>query len=448
MNNFFFNIIIRFIGLAICPILFFCCNTNGGQTLAIEDITVLNMVDDIELPNRTIIIKENRIVEIGSAKEIKIPRNAIKVDGRGKYIIPGMWDMHVHIQWAFMENHLDLFFKYGITSVREMGSDPEFTKNLIAKIGAGKVKGPRIKFCGPPIESPEWMDYALNESGNPSKEDYSKSRLLISNKEEVDQKIDYLVRLGVDFIKMRNFPDSATYFAIAKAAKRAKLPLVGHAPYNLDQKEVALAGQRSFEHGWYPNLEDISPIELNSLLSIYKANGIAVVPTLSTWYPQSLPLREIEKVLQGDSLNHKLAELPQELIEKWKQKAKAKRDKNELGNWSPSVLENQAKEVVNLFNKGVMVLPGTDVGGLFVFPGYSLHQELEFFVKGGMTPMQALKSATIESAKFMEMDDSLGTIEKGKLADLIILDKNPSIDITNLHSIKMTIKNGAMVFEK
>lgn len=416
---------------------------SSSATLVIKNVTVIDGSGAAAKSDMAIVIKGNRIAEVVPAKNLKPPKNAKIINAEGKYAIPGLWDMHVHLKNS-TESALPVFIANGITSIRDMAGGFEQLSDMRRMVETGGIIGPRIKFSGPALESPESIARA-KKSGKT--ENFDLTRIVVAGPEDAPKAIKKLKDLGVDFVKIRTWASPETYFAIIKAAKDADIQIVGHSPENLDPIKVANAGQASFEHGFYPYpLSKYSETEQANIIEAFVKNKAAIVPTLVAWNYQTVPL-ETAKAIVADNENKidfRRKYTSPELVEYWGVQLEPLKPKSEesLKGWRGAI-DTMAKDVGAMFQKGVRVMPGTDLAAPLVFPGFSLHDELEMFVtKIGMSPMQAIESGTRVPAEFMGMRDCLGTIEKGKIADIVLLDADPLEDIKNTRKIDGVIKGG------
>lgn len=412
-------------------------------TLVIKNISVIDGTGAPIKSGMTVVVKNGLITEIVPAKNFRPPAKAEIISGDGKYLIPGLWDMHVHLKNS-TASALPVFIANGITSVRDMAGGFEELSEMRRRVEAGEIAGPRIRFSGPELESPESVARA-KASGK--KENFDLTRIVVAKPEDAEPAVKRLKKMGVDFIKLRTWPSPETYFAIIKAAREAGMQIVGHAPESLDPIKVAEAGQASIEHGFYPYpLSKYSEAEREEIIEAFVKNRVAIVPTLVTWNERIFPL-DREKEIIADKTNRidfRRKYVAPELLEYWAFQIKDRKplSSESLKGWTGAI-DTMAADLGVMYRKGVRIMPGTDLAGPLIFPGFSLHDELELFVaKIGMTPMETLESATRVPAEFMGLADCLGTIEKGKIADLVLLDADPVEDIKNTRRIAGVIRGG------
>lgn len=424
------------------PIAFFiallsisCCFSRGlGKTWYLVDIAVVDVIRGKIIPHMTVAITDSMITAIAPRKAFTIAHNAKVINCKGKFLIPGLWDMHVHLGNA-THHSLPLFVANGVTGVRDMGTKSfDSILSWRSRIRFGKIVGPHIISPGP----------ILNSGTN-----LPDFQVAVNSPEEAICVVDSLSRIGVDFIKVHAGLSKETYYAIAKRAVDHQLPFAGHIPASsvsvgLSGEDAAEAGQHSLEHlqgipfardtikayqHMYPTEES-----LRHLFAALKKNNTYITPTLSVYH---IPADYQAIGKNQDSL---LKYLSPELIAFWG---------SQTGDWPKRnkafiswMLKARANMIPALQDAGIPLLAGTDTGFPFVLPGFGLHQELLYLVAAGLTPMEALRTATINPADFFGKAHKLGSIEKGKLADMVILNADPLADIGNIRSIETVIVNG------
>jgi tetratricopeptide (TPR) repeat protein len=427
-------------------------------TLAIAHVTVIDATGAPARPDTTVIVVGGRIAAIGKAGETPIPKGARVVDGAGKFLIPGLWDMHVHLDF---KESLPLFIANGVTGVRVMWGEPQHHE-WRTQIEAGTLLGPRMKIASPIVDGPK---------------PYWPGSVSVANEAEARQAVAISKKYGADFIKVYQFLPRDLYLDIADEAKKEGIPFEGHLPVTVTAEEGSRAGQKSFEHlegvlpavstrsaelfqaaqadfaaiqtkGKFEGLHDTplgremletySPEKAAALSQVFKANG--------TWQCPTLVL--LHMFAYGDDpaflADPRLKYIP----------PRAKRD------WDPSKLEGNRtpqdfaysklefarylQVVGDMTRAGVGILAGTDTQNPYSFYGFSLHDELGFLVQAGLSPMQALQAATVSPAHFFGMEKDLGTVEKGKVADLVLLDANPLEAIGNTKRIDAVVYGGKL----
>ena len=402
-----------------------------ASVLVVRNVALIDGTGAALRPNVTIVLTGNRITAIQTATA-PVPPGARIVEGTGKYVIPGLWDMHVHLGDATSsEPALTMFLAAGVTGVRDMGS-PRFERlrSWREEIARGERVGPRIVAPGP-----------LLQAGPPVDTNHVEIRDSIQARHVVDSLAD----LGVDFIKVHEILTRAEYFAIADEAHRRGLPYVGHLPVRNDTVlvtavEAVMAGQRSLEHlaGIPYYIRDVSHAAMyDSLRSI----GAYVDPTLQPFWALA---HVTDSALWTDP---RLQVVPAFRRAQWED---IRSHRSAAGQaFMARLLGWRMAAVHDLQVAGVPLVAGTDVGVLpLVYPGTSLHDELVRLVESGLTPLEALQSATINPARFLGRERDLGTVEVGKLADLVVLDANPLLDIANVGRVRFVIADGRLFDEQ
>ena len=267
-------------------------------------------------------------------------------------------------------------------------------------------------------------------------------RVIVATPDDAQRAVDSIASLGADILKGRSYASAETYRAITIAAKRRGIMFVGHPPFGLDvSPEEASAGQRTFEHGFYPDyMNDSMPrASIDKLIAVYRANGVRLVPTLVAWEGHRMSLDSVRHLKPATVCGALPADLLRATTKLWEGYVVDRRETPEP--WH-SVLDREYRDLATLYDAGIPLLPGTDIPA-FVCPDIALNEEIELFVgRIGMTPFQALRSATVEPARLFDLQDSLGTIERGKLADVVLLEANPLTDIHNLRRVRGVIANG------
>lgn len=398
---------------------------------------------------QTVVIRGNRIVSVGPNKVEGSSKPRI-IDCTGLYAIPGLWDMHVHLvfgDWfpGGKNISLPLFVANGVTSVRDMGSELEVIQKWRSEIDGGALAGPRIHSSGPMLDGPKPR---------------FPSSVAITTAEDGRRAVEDLKQRGADFIKLQSLIPREAVFAIANEAKKQGIAFEGHVPDSVRASEMSDAGMKSFEH-LIGIFEGSSPLEDEFLkgnktetrfLATYdpvRANGLAkILAKNGTWQCPTLVWERGGNMIDGTdfSTDTRAKYVP----EAWKSKTWKRFTEEITRGYGSDDLTVRKKfvskelEVIQMLHKdGVQFLAGTDTpAGVYVFPGFSLHEELQRFVAAGFTPLEALQTATVNPARFFGMERRLATIEAGKLADLVLLSANPLEDIANTQKISAVIANG------
>lgn len=401
------------------------------HVLAIDGVTLVDAVHP-GVREMTVVVRDNTIVAVGPRAATPIPRGARVIDGRGKYLIPGLWDAHVHLV-DVDEPGFGALVAAGVTSVRDMGGDVAKLRAWRAAAAAHRLIAPRIRFCGPMLEgTPDALPAGRTD------------HWLVSDPAAARETVARLAAAGVDCIKLRSYRDPATYHALADAARSHHLPFVGHAPFGLDPLEAAAAGQASFEHGFYPWPWITLDVERQDAIAVaFRAHGVLVTPTLIAWQPFLAPDDTIRVAIEH-------APISRALRKNWLAgfddiKKMRTPDPKSHAAWI-AALDAEYVELRDLHERGVGVMVGTDTGTTLVIPGRAVHEELELLVaKAGFRPLDALVSATLVPARHLGLAASLGTIEVGKLADLVLLAADPLRDIANVDAIDLVVLDGRVL---
>jgi imidazolonepropionase-like amidohydrolase len=431
-----------------------------SSQLAITHVTVIDATGRPPQPDQTVLIDGGRITAVGAAAKIKVPKSARSIDGSGKFLLPGFWDMHVHIAginadpaWS-KDVLLPLLLANGITGVRDMGGDLDVLLSWQRDAESGALLAPHIVAAGP----------FLTGSGKRTPEEYP-----VHNAEEVRAAVDELKKRGANFIKVISMPSRDAFFALADESKKQNIPFVGHLPFEISATEASDAGMRSIEHFLYsafvlsfsskeielrPRLVEAeksgdsaaweqiaheadatySPEKAAALIQTLKKNATWVTPTLASLDITSHP----ERWKTDDPL---LAFVPPSMAKQWRESFTDEGMKKRAA-WLARQAANDWKLTGELHRAGVPLLVGSDSLDPFVIPGDSFHHELAELVRAGFSPMEALQAATQGAARFLGREKDLGTVETGHTADLVLLSANPAEDIGNTRKVWALIRNG------
>jgi imidazolonepropionase-like amidohydrolase len=403
----------------------------------------------------TVVVEKNRIIAVGAAASVRFPSSARLIDGSGKHLIPGLWDMHVHLR--DLNGTLPLFIANGVTTVRDMGSELQKTLELRRRIEAGELIGPNIKTSGMMLESQSWLGQyveLMRERGDDERavENFLATRVAVADTQEAKAAVDSLVRNGADFIKIRHAESPEVFAAIGKAAAEAGTHLVGHYVWIISLEESADGGQRSIEHNILPGFNEKPPEEKRAIFETLLKNDTHFVPTLVTNKMETLSPERVMAFVQDEEggLDSRNRYVSARIREGWVRTAEL--NATDVERPPPEVIEQMIASsdqfLMEARAAGVKILAGTDVPTTGTFIGFSLHDELALLVETyGFTPMEALRSATAIPAAFMGMEAEAGTIEEGKRADLILLDADPLVNVSNTRQIAMVIADGR-VFDR
>ena len=431
-----------------------------STVVAVTHVTVINPGTSSVLADQNVLISGNQITSVAPAGTTTIANKARIIDARGQYLIPGLWDMHVHSAFGDWfpggrEVILPLFIANGVTGVRDMGGVLPVLFEWRKQIAAGKLVGPRMVVSGP------MLDGYL-----PGNKLRFPSSVPITTPESAVAAVDSLRSQGVDFIKVQSLISHDAYLAAAAEAHKQNLPIVGHVPDKVRISETISAGQKSIEH-LMGIFESCSTDEdkfirgegnLKLLLSTSDQSRCdAIIRSLAqhqVWQCPTLAWQRGGTFL--DQLDWKHQPLDKYVPAPWRDVTwrrfndemmpDLKRDPLAL---RQEYFKRNLQMVGAMYHAGVPFLAGTDAApGIYVMPGFSLHDELANFVEAGFTPMEALQTATSLPAKFLEQEKTFGSIEPGKIADLLLLTANPLTDIHNTTKISAVVANGRLFDRK
>jgi imidazolonepropionase-like amidohydrolase len=418
--------------------------------LLITHITVVDVNSGAPRRDSSVVVEGDRITQVGNSDRLKIPKGVRIVDGTGKFLIPGLWDMHVHTFFGTWvpggrEVTLPLFVANGITGVRDMGSELDLILQARGEIAGGKLLGPRMVVAGPMLDGPRTQFPAS---------------IAIATPEDGRRAVDMLVARGVDFIKIQSYVPRDAYFAIADECKKKGITFVGHVPDAIRGSEASNAGQKSFEHligifegsstvedellkgpkGPGKFLETYDPSRETALIALLAKNQTWQCPTL--YWERGQWLVDVIDVNNDPDAKYAPAFWREKSWPRFTQSIVKDLDTDPLP-VRERFVEHELDIVRKLHAAGVPFLAGTDTpAGVDVIPGFSLHAEMERLVDAGFTPLEALQSATINPARFLGRTADLGTVKEGKIADLVLLDANPTQDIRNSRRIAGVVLNG------
>lgn len=413
------------------------------DAVAITHVSVIDGTTATPRADQTVLIRGNRIASVRPSRGTPTPSATRVVDGRGKFLVPGFWDMHVHTAIAGGRDLLSLYVANGVTGVRDMAGDWDTLKTWRSEILRGRLVGPRIIASGPYLEGG----------------DVPIPHLLTRNAAEGRAGVDSLAALGVDFIKVHSQLTADAYFAIARRARERGIVFAGHVPRVVGSEAASDSGQKSIEHllaipaectpadsiALAPRftvqgaLGRCSSENLAPLYAKFVRNGTYVTPTftaqveVASWPTHAVP---------GDSLAHYLPQAVRDYVASiFPMPDSIPPDADSVGR---AMLEKRLRQVATMQRAGVHILTGTDAPLRNSPPGFGLHEEFTLLAKGGMSPFEVLKAATMEPARYFGMLDSTGTVAAGKLADLVLLDANPLVDIRNTRRISAVMANGRL----
>lgn len=449
--------------------------TVAGQTTAAADqrdilvFTNATLIDGTGAgprPNTTIVVAGDRILAVGRHQGVAPPAGVRVVDLRGKYVLPGLWDMHTHTV-DFERLLLPLYIANGVTAVREMWGVP-FVRTVHRRIASGELLGPRMVVASNIVDGPNsWL---VNLWGN-------NSPVQVRTTAEARAAVRQAKRDGADFVKVYSLLGDDTLAAVADEAKRLRLPIAGHVPDRVSVVRASALGMRTQEH-LYALYVDVSsardeirhiietmPVDPADPFNFFFAvrelerqaiksydprraaevfaalvrNGTALSPTLTV-----LKLFTFPPALVRDESREKY--LPEWVVrQRWILRPEPLPP--DVIEADRAFFEASARLVRDAADAGVTMVAGTDGGFLapYLLAGFSLHDELEMMVRVGLTPMQAILAATRDAARTVGLEHVSGTVTPGKFADLLVVDDNPLTDIRNTQRIHAVVANGRFI---
>jgi len=448
-------------------LILFSCNSDSKIDLVIHDVNVIDPIKGVS-KNKSILISNNKIVTTIDSEKLNISHFNEIIFASDKFIIPGLWDAHVHFYFdTYLANYMpDLFLKFGVTSVRDTGGDFKFLDS-IKKLSIKFPKSyPRIKIAGPLIDG---KHNVYNGQNLPE--------LSIQTKDATETSIatKELISKGVDFLKAYEMLSPSQYEELLSIARKNNLRVAGHVPLSMDIITASKLGLSSLEHVknlemWATNNRENlliqrremlkNPNELSGLslrgtihnsqkdYSVRNIDSLKLIEIYTsllendTWQVPTLSIYKVPiyKIFKQESWMNSFSSLPKQTKDRWTKNAE---------NSSLSISSKQKKfsdwiqKTTGEMNSfGINFMAGTDTPLGYLTPGFSLHKELELLVESGLSELEAIKSATINPSIFFKMQDSLGLIKQGYIADLLILNSNPLEDIKNTLDIYSIIVDG------
>jgi imidazolonepropionase-like amidohydrolase len=431
------------------------------QKFAIDLILLNSTIVDVQnnktLEDQFIAIKGDTIYATGAMDELPNYKVQKSIDLKGKFVMPGLWDNHVHFRGgtdliAGNQDLLGLFPKFGITTVRDAGGD--ITPAVMGwqeKIKQKKLVGPRIFTSGPKLDGskPAW-----------------EGSIKIENDDDIEMALDSLQSIDVDYVKIYDGSLSKeNFYAIIEATEKRGMQVTGHMPMSADLKKAVDLGLDGSEHMYYI-MKACSP-KADSLTEL--GLGYGMMETITETYDEEMaskfftklaqkevyitPTLYIGKVLSqltvedhsSDSLLNQVGKGIQKTYQRRIESAKRAKSS---GSQMREKVSSLARQMIRpMFDAGIPILAGSDCGPFnsFVYPGEALWGELFSLVDSGLTPAEALKTSVVYGPAFFGLEDQYGSLEKGKVADIMILKENPLENIQNLRSFEQVIMNGTMV---
>jgi imidazolonepropionase-like amidohydrolase len=418
----------------------------------------------------TLLVENGRITALDKTTTAALPESALVVDASGKFVIPGLWDMHVHTlqsmtsgtkSFDVYEAFFPLFVANGVTGVRDTNGDLDILARVRQEMSRGEIIGPRVVASGPVVDGVSWPFGSL----------------AVSSADDGRDAVRVLIERGADFVKVGSLVPRDAYFSIVAEAKRQQIPFTGHVPFTVTATEASDAGQRSLEHldgvllasspRESPLREEMqNAIKTGDFSVLWRSRVRAEAKALETyderlaaqltarfikngtWHVPTLVLKQATAFFQDKRLidDERLAYMPDYLVATWGA------DNGLTGTYDAQDFANDRRvfakllQVVGMMHRaGVKFMAGTDTIDPYIFPGFSVHDEMALFVQAGLTPMQALQTTTSNPAEYLGMTDSAGSVAVGKVADLVFLDANPLEEIRNTRRIWAVVLQGKLL---
>jgi len=458
-------ILVKTLGVSLCYVCL--CSVLCGQTqsktknggLIFEHVAVIDSTGSPLRLDVSVLIVGDRIKSLSLASPTKPAPGAIVVDAKGKFLVAGLWDMHVHaLNKNVPEHFFPLFIANGVTGIRDMGGDIPLAQiaELKKEIADGSRFGPQIFAAGPILEGehPFWpFSIAVKSPG------------------DARRAVGTLVGEGADFLKVYNTLSRDSYLAIASQAKEMRVPFVGHIPDSVTPAEASRFGQKSIEHLWgIPNYLSAEYEQLQKMASVandtedpnvardlfYKINE-TILATYDpkkaqglyeefarngTWQAPTLVVLRSYASIHDPALRKdpRISYISDDLLGFWKSMGGQPDPRND--EIQMHLFQHDLEIVRAMHAANVPLLAGTDTPNPYSYPGFSLHEELELLVSAGLSPLEALQAATLRAAEFLGVERLYGSVEEGKIANLVLLDANPLEDIRNTQKIRGVVLRG------
>lgn len=407
-----------------------CKGQSDSFDIVIKDVSIIDTKQQLIIPHKTIYINDDRIVKIESFKKSRKTTAKTIINGKGKFLSPGFWDMHIHICWKdnLDESVFPVLLNYGITGVRDMGGSLRILNAFKQKAKSKPAFYPNVFGPGPILdgEEPVHPDFSIPLTPG-----------------TVKRVLDSLYDNGANFLKVYSLLPKNVLDSIKIYSEKIKIPFSGHISEYITPEEAVKLGQKSLEH--LNRMEDLTGDgnRLSEFIQLTKIHTTWICPTLIIY-------KRKHEILNGHfEYNDIYERLDSDLKFEWEQVKKKRQSKNpgeeeiKIGN---KRFENQKKLIKTFYDNKISFLLGTDFAGMqFVYPGYSYHEEMELLSNLGISNFDILKMATYNPTVFLGIDDLYGTVEANKIADLILFSENPAERINSSLKIDLVIKTGKIV---
>ncbi|HEY1271804.1 MAG TPA: amidohydrolase family protein [Terriglobales bacterium] len=426
-------------------------NANSPDSIAIVGGTVIDVRNGEPIQNSVVVVRGERIAAVGVAGKVDIPKDVRLIDAKGKWILPGLMDMHSHVSMDDSDMiPLGLYLANGVTTIRDPGGYVSISRLVKASVDSGKRIGPRLFFCGNILD------------GMPPV--VAQHSLVVDTPERARSAVNFLADQGVDCIKIYNNVKEPELKEIIATARARHLPVIGHVPRTIKTTHAVELGMQSLEHIRITGREllpaeegdkidfipyakreallwqkfDMQSEKMQQLVSFLARSGVALDPTMTV--DEDILLSRDDQI---NNPNNRY--LPPELLDKWKQEPVTAGDvlPAELKQAGIDGFEKRKKFIAMCERAGVRIIAGTDgpYWGTLV-PGFALQHELQLLVDSGLTPLQAIQAATVNAAQTLGKERELGQVAAGYFADIVIVDASPLEDIRNAGKIDLVMKAG------
>ena len=380
------------------------------RTTAFVDANVVPMDRDGVLSGYTVVVSRGRIVEMGPAASVRPPAGALVVNAGGKYLMPGLAEMHGHMPGGDLEEIvMFLYVANGVTTVRGMlGRDGHLA--LRARANAGEIVAPTLYMAGP-----SFNDRSVNSPG------------------EAEERVRRQKREGWDLLKIHPGPTRDEYDAMAVTAQQVGIRFGGHVPADVGLEHAILMGQETFDHldGYIEYLDafegEVDQARLEEIVRLTRDAGAWVVPTMVLWEVGIIGRGDADEMMRYPEMRY----WPAGGVWGWgnQQRAAASRTSSErAARW----VANRNRVLKALSDGGAGILLGTDSPQIFSVPGFSIHREMKAMADAGMSAWEILVSGTRNVGEYFQGKDSFGTVAVGRRADLLLLNANPLSDVANV----------------
>ncbi|WP_419950686.1 amidohydrolase family protein [Candidatus Palauibacter sp.] len=405
--------------LAACALApFAAAGEQAAQTgaTAFVDVNVIAMDSERVLTGQTVVVRGDRIMAVGPSASVEVPGGAERIDGAGKYLMPGLSEMHGHTPGSFpsdefREQVMFLYAANGVTTVRGMLGLPG-DLDLKAKTNTGEIWGPTLYLAGPSF------------SGGS-----------ISSVEQAVERVRTQKREGWDHLKIHPGLTVPQYDAMAATAAQAGMRFSGHVPADVGLRHAILMGQETFDHldGYMEAAGGIrgpmDEAEMDELFDLTIAARAWVVPTMVLWEVGVIGLGDPDALAAYPEMRY----WPPQGVQGWKNRLQAIQARDGWDVEQARLHASNRTRLLGMMNEaGVGILMGTDSPQMFSVPGFSIHRELEAMAEAGMTPYEILVSGTRAVGDYFQRYDSFGTVAAGRRADLILTNSNPLDDVANI----------------